>query len=235
MRSVILGLALILSGCGASAPPIRADQPPSVPSSLPTPLPAPEAPKLDKSGKVDPLAQAKYDDQRYTETAGQAHARYEILKQQYADDSLRSQTMWITGLCLLLAAICGVAAFIVPIGKSILVSAAIGFTVVAACAQAFQWAVPYLPWIGGTMLVGVGIWAAFHGKKIGNAAVVAAQHGDRIENWIQDLPDDMRVKANKIIEDVKTETKQQAVALGVDNPLQALRGKLPSLWQRLFP
>ena len=39
----------------------------------------------------------------------------------------------------------------------------------------------------------------------------------------------------KAIADAKAESQQQAQRLGVHDPLQYLRGKVPSLWQRLFP
>lgn len=230
MRPVILlGLCLFLTGCPDDRPaPIA---PPAV--EMPTPLLGQAAPKAGKDGKVDPLEQAKYDALRYAEAAAQAEARYATMKQQAADDSLRSQVMWITGLCLLFAAICGVMAFIAPVGKKTLAAAAVGFTAIAACAQAFQWAVPYLPWIGGVVLIGGGIWGAINWKKLGAAVKVAADHGDRMEEWLKDLPAEAREQAKQIIADAKKETQKQAIDLGVDNPLQYLRGKIPSLWQRI--
>lgn len=240
MRSIIIILlsSLFLFGftkCPDSTP--RQDQPPA-----PAPadkLPDPEAPKPGKDGKVDPLEQAKYDTQRFSEEAARAKARYAVLKEQAYDDALRAQVIWITGIALIVAAIAGVAAFIVPLGKKTLVGVAVGCVVIAACAQAFREAVPYLPWIGGTLIIGAGIWVAFNWRKLGTAVRSAADHGDRLEQWLRDdvLPnvdDKARDLILKTITDVKGESQQQAERLGVHDPLQYLRGKTPTLWQRIF-
>lgn len=238
----LLVLCLLLTACGPKGCQERANDiappTPGIPSVLDTPLPGIEAPKKGSDGKTDPLAQAKYDAQRYAEAAAQAEARYETMKKQAADDSIRSQVAWITGLCLLFAAICGVMAFITPVCKKTLVAAAAGFATVAACAQAFQWAVPYLPWIGGVVLIGGGIWAAVNWKKLGDSVKSAADHGDRLEDWlktdlINKLPGDLQEQAAQIVSDVKTESKKQAERLGVDRSIQVLRGKTATFWQRL--
>ena len=198
------------------------------PPLVPVEFPAGAAPK-----HKDPLEQAKADMLASAEKAAQSEARYETLKKQASDDILRSQTMWISGICLLLAAVAGVLAFVVPLGKKTLVAAAVGFTTIAACAQAFQAAVPYLPWIGGTLIVGGGLWAAISWRKLGGAVKAAAAHGDRIEEWLQDLPEEAREQANKIMSDAKAEQRKYALAAGVNNEIQYLRGKIPSLWQRI--
>jgi hypothetical protein len=208
-------------------------------AAAPESLPGLPAPKPDKDGKVDDLEQAKYDVRKYAELTAQAEARYTVVKQQRYEESLQTQVMWITGICLFIAAIAGVACFLVPIGKKTLVGLAIGCTVIAACAQAFREAVPYLPWIGGTLIVGAGIWVAFNWRKLGQTVQAAADHGDRLEQWlVADVLPNVDDKARALIEGtisgVKSESKQQAERLGVHNPLQYLRGKAPSLWQRLF-
>jgi hypothetical protein len=233
MRLVILlCLSLFLTACG----PTGCDRKDTIPTPAPPSdvLPPIDTPKPGKDGKVDPLEQAKYDARKYAELAAQAEARYEVLSKQRQEENLRTQVAWITGIGLIVAAIAGVAAFIVPIGKKTLVGISIGCVVIVACAQAFSWAVPYLPWIGGAFIVGGGIWAAINWRKLGDAVKVAADHGDRIESWLEDLPTAMRNEAQKIVSDAKVETQQQAERLGVQAPLQFLRGKVPSLWQRLF-
>lgn len=236
MRQLILiPFVLFLSSwsaCSDSAPREKpnTDAPPI--TVLPK-IEEPKPPAAGKDGKTDPLAQAKYEMQLYAEKSAQAEARYETLKKQANDDAIRAQTLWITGICLLLAAVAGVAAFFVPLGKKTLVAAAVGFASVAACAQAFQWAIPYLPWIGGLMVVAGGVWTVINWKTLGNATKTAAGYGDRLEDWLQDLPAEAREQANKIIADAKVEAQHQAKALGVHDPLQYLRGKLPSLWQRI--
>lgn len=242
MRYVILVLAcLLVSSCGPSSC-ARVDVAPSPAPSpeLPiTPLPGPEAPKPGKDGKVDPLEQAKFDVQRYSEAAAQAEARYKVLKRQADEERLSSQVAWITGICLLLAAVAGVAAFLVPVGKKTVAAAAVGFATIAACAQAFQWAVPYLPWIGGAVIVGGGIWAVVNWRKLADTVKTAADHGDRLEDWfksdlIAKLPADLQAEALKLIADAKGESKTQAERLGVHRELQTLRGKVQTAWQRLF-
>lgn len=242
MRTVINLLILCfltvgLGSCGGigGCSMVRPDTDPNPPNFHPSGLSPVEDPKPGKTGKVDPLEQAKADQQKYAELSAQADKRVEVLTKQYNEASQRSQANWISGICLLLAAVAGVAAFIVPLGKKILVAAAVGFTTVAACAQAYAWAIPYLPWIGGTAIVGGGIWAAINWKKLGNAVQVAADHGDRVEDWLLDeLPGDVRAKAEKIMNDAKVESKKQAESLGIHDQLQYLRGKTQTLWQRLF-
>ena len=242
MRAVIILLPILfLGGCSGMSvvpsPPIA----PTPPGETVPVLPAVVHPKPDANGRVDPIAEAKADSQEYGELKAKyaalekaADERADKLTKQASADSIRSQVNWITGICLLLAALCGVAVFIVPLGKQMLTSGAIGLTVVAACAQAFAWAVPYLPWIGGVLIVVGGLWAAFHGRKLGDAAKTAASHGDRLEDWIMnDLPGDARAAAAKIVADVKAETTNQATMLGVHSTLQGLRGKTKTLWQQI--
>ena len=230
-------LSLCCVSCGDDRP---ADEPNPSPQPAPvTPLPGPEAPKPGKDGIVDPLEQAKFDVQRYSEAAAQAEARYKVLKRQADEDRLSAQVAWITGICLLLAAVAGVAAFLIPVGKKSVAAAAVGFATIAACAQAFQWAVPYLPWVGGAVIVGGGLWAAVNWKKLGDAVKTAADHGDRLEDWFKEdliasLPDELQAKAMKLIADAKLEAKNQADRLGVHTDLQVLRGKVKTAWQRLF-
>jgi hypothetical protein len=222
------------SGCEERPkPPAEAPIPPATGTTLPD-----DGPKPGKDGKVSELEQAKYDARKYKELSAQADARYSTLKKQADEDALRSQVMWISGIALLVAAIAGVAAFLVPVGKKTLVSLAIGCVVIAACAQAFRVAVPYLPWIGGVLLLGGGVWAAFNWKKLGAAVQNASDHGDRLEDWLRtdllpNLDDTARETAEKLIADAKTETKQAAQRMGVHKTVQTLRGKLPSLWQRI--
>lgn len=232
MRSVVMISLAVLFLFGFGSCPEKASAAPPV-AAAPDALPEQPKPQPGKDGKVDPLEQAKYDAQRYAELAAQAEARYQTMKQQAEDDALRSQIAWITGICLLLAAVAGVAAFLTPVGKKTLVAAAVGFTVIAACAQAFKWAVPYLPWIGGVAIVGGGIWAAINWRRLAATTKLAAEHGDRIEAWLEDLPGDARDAAKKIISDAKDEARKQAELLGVHDQLQYLRGKVPSLWQRI--
>lgn len=239
MRAVILLLLcciLFIGGCPSKDE--RPDQktPPAVPSET---LPDLEPPKPGKDGKVDPLEQAKYDLERFTSAAAKAGARYKVLRRMASEEALDDQVNWITGIALIIAAIAGIAVFIVPVGKKTLTGLAIGCTVIAACAQAFREAVPYLPWIGGALIIGAGVWVAFNWRKLGQTAQAAADHGDRLEQWLVEdvLPnvdDKARELITKTITDVKTESKQQASRLGVHNPLQYLRGKAPTLWQRLF-
>ena len=243
MRGIaLICLALLLTACGPSScgrpDPISKPDTPTI-VIPPEALPGLAPPKADKNGKVDDLEQAKYDARKYAELAAQAETRYKVLNEQRYEDNLRAQVMWITGICLLLAALAGVAAFIVPVGKKVLVGVAIGGVVVAACAQAFREAVPYLPWIGGALIVGAGIWVAINWRKLGQTVQAAADHGDRLEQWLTDdvLPhvdDKARALIEGTISGVKSESQQQAQRLGVHNPLQYLRGKVPSLWQRLF-
>ena len=245
MRSVMfLCLAFILTACGPSGCERKdATAPSPAPAGVAAPpeaLPGLAVPKKDKDGKTDDLEQAKYDARKYAELAAQAEARYKVLNEQRYEDNLRAQVMWITGICLLIAALAGIAVFLVPIGKKTLVGVAVGCVVVAACAQAFREAVPYLPWIGGSLLVGAGIWVAINWRKLGQTVQAAADHGDRLEQWLTDdvlpkLDDAGRALVNKTIADAKAESQQQAQRLGVHDPLQYLRGKVPSLWQRLFP
>lgn len=230
MRSLILLPFLFLLMSFPGCPEDRVVEKPPV---TPPPITDPEPPKPGKDGKTDPLAQAKYEMQLYAEKAAQAEARYDVLQRQATDDAIRKQTLWITGICLLLAAVAGVAAFCVPIGKKTLGTLAIGLTAIAACAQAFQWAIPYLPWIGGVLIVGGGVLMLVKWDKLGKATKTAADYGDRLEEWLQDLPEEARAQANEIIADAKDEAKKQAQRLGVHNPLQYLRGKSPSLWQRV--
>lgn len=213
---------------------VKAPAVPLAPPAIPTPLPSPEPPKAGRDGKVDPLEQAKYDQQRYAEALAAADKRVEVLTKQYEEAALKAQVIWITGLCLIFAAICGVLVFVVPVGKKTLAGMAVGFTTVAACAQAFKVAVPYLPWIGGVIVIGGAVLVAINWRKLASAVKVAAGHADRIETWLQDLPTEARTQALKIVEDAKSETQQQAHDLGVHAPLQYLRGKAPSLWQRII-
>ncbi len=234
---LVLGYyCLLIAGC-----PDKRETPAAPPAAVTPPesLLGLPPPKADKNGKVDDLDQAKYEARKYAELAAQANARYQVLSEQRYEDSLRSQVMWITGICLLIAAIAGVAAFLVPIGKKACVSVAIGCTVVATCAQAFREAVPYLPWIGGAVVVGGAIWVAINWRKLGQSVQVAADHGDRLEDWLLSdvLPHvdaSARDLINKTIADVKETTQQQAQRMGVYDPLQYLRGKTQTLWQRLF-
>lgn len=240
MRSIILLLlcCFFMVGCPDDRQNEKKPDPPKV-EAPPESLPGLPAPKPGKDGKIDDLDQAKYEARKYAELAAQAEARYEVISKQRYEDSLRSQVMWITGICLLVAALAGVAAFLVPIGKKACVSVAVGCVVVAACAQAFREAVPYLPWVGGALLVGGAVWIAINWRKLGQSVQAAADHGDRLEKWLIDdvLPhvdDKARGLIEKTISDVKETSQQQAERLGVHNPLQYLRGKAPSLWQRLF-
>ncbi len=185
----------------------------------------PPAPAVGKDGKVDPLEEAKYEMQLYAEKAAQAVARYDGLKKQANEEALNSQIRWITGLCLMFAAICGVVAFIAPVGKKMIIAAAVGFTTVAVAAQAFSWAIPYLPWIGGVLVVGGGLWAGINWNRLGKAVKNAAEHGDQLEEWLKSLPDDAREQAEKFVDEVKTKSKEKAVAAGIHPLLQALRGK----------
>lgn len=214
-------------------------QPPAVGQPPPASLPPVEQPKPGKDGKVDPIEQAKADALRYRELAAQAEARYETMVKQRDEEQLRSQAMWISGIAMLVAALAGIAAFLVPVGKKTLVTVAIGCVVIAACAQAFRAAVPYLPWIGGAALAGAGIWVAVNWRKLGQTVQTAADHGDRLERWLVEdvlpgLDDTMRAKALSVIEDVKIESKAQAQRLGTHGTLQFLRGKSQSLVQRVF-
>lgn len=241
MRSlIILTILFFLASCLPSRP-----EPPiawASPLSLTTPpkIATPITPEPNKDGKIDHLEQAKHDLQVYTEGLAQAKSRVEFLEKQAADEkkqaraeALQSQVLWITVLCLLFAAICGVAAFVIPIGKKMLVAGAVGFTTVAICAQAFESILPYLPWIGGVLVIIASLWALLNGHKLGNIAKNATDHGDRLEAWLQDLPEEARLQADKIVEEVKVESQKQAEALGIHNQLQYLRGKAPSLWQRI--
>lgn len=240
MRYVTIALLCIfLCGWWGSCRKAIAEKPPlpPTPSVLVEP---PKAPKADKDGSIDPLEQAMYDIQRFSEAAAQATARYEVLKKQRDEELLSEQIAWITGICLILAAVAGVAAFIVPIGKKYVVGAAVGFAAIAACAQAFHAAVPYLPWIGGALVLGGGLWVSINWRKLGDTVKAASDHGDRLEDWlttdlIEKLPPDLRAAAEKLILDVKDESQKQATRLGVHSNLQFLRGKVPTLWQRLFP
>jgi hypothetical protein len=236
MRAVIILLCFMLVGCGE---PDRVENKPTAPGPSGETLPDLEPPKPGKDGKIDPVEQAKYDYERFTSAAAKAGARYKTLRRIAQEESLDAQVNWITGIALIVAAIAGVACFMVPIGKKTLIGLAIGCTVIAACAQAFREAVPYLPWIGGTLIIGAGIWVAINWRKLGQTVQAAADHGERLENWlVSDVLPHVDDKARALIEGtitgVKEESKQQAERLGVHNPLQYLRGKTPSLWQRLF-
>jgi hypothetical protein len=238
MRPIILMLLCCLVFVGGCPKEERADDKPKPTPSSET-LPDLEPPKPGKDGKVDPVEQAKYDFERFTSAAAKAGARYKLLRRVASEEALDAQVNWITGIALIVAAIAGVACFLVPIGKKTLVGLAIGCTVIAACAQAFREAVPYLPWIGGTLIVGAGVWVAFNWRKLGQTVQAAADHGERLENWlVSDVLPNVDDKARALIEGtitgVKEESQQQAQRLGVHNPLQYLRGKAPSLWQRLF-
>jgi hypothetical protein len=229
-------IAVLLVGCGE---PDRIDNKPATPAAVVETLPDLEPPKPGKDGKVDPVEQAKYDYERFTSAAAKAGARYKLLRRVASEEALDAQVNWITGIALIVAAVAGVACFLVPIGKKTLVGLAIGCTVIAACAQAFREAVPYLPWIGGALIVGAGIWVAFNWRKLGQTVQAAADHGERLEQWLIDdvLPnvdDKARALIASTISGVKSESKQQAERLGVHNPLQYLRGKTQTLWQRLF-
>lgn len=198
-----------------------------------------EKPKPGSDGKVDPLEQAKYDVLLYTERAARAEARYEVLQKQKYDDDIRNQIKWITGIALILAGLAIIAAVISPIGKKTFVGIATACGIIAACAQAFKEAVPYLPWIGGALIIAGGVWAAFNWKRLATTARAASDHGDRLEDWLREdvfptLDDKGRELLEKTIAGVKDESKKQAERLGVHNPLQYLRGKKPSLWKRLF-
>ncbi len=229
MRAILTLLTLLmLVGCDGDR--IEEKKPDT---TAPPTLAPPEAPKPGKDGKTDPLEQAKFEMQRLKEAAAQAEARYETMKKIATDDAIRAQTMWITGICLLLAAVAGVAAFLVPVGKKTLAAAAAGLVAIAACAQAFQWAIPYLPWVGGAIIIGGGVIAVINWRKLADAARTAADHGDRIEEWLKDLPEDARDQALKVVAEAKAEAKKQADRLGIHKELQYLRGKAPSLWQRV--
>lgn len=233
----ILLLTLVLTGCPGDRPDAgtkpNVEAPPINPSALPD-----MGPKPGKDGKVDELEQAKYDMRKYKELSAQADARYDTIQKQHDEDALRAQATWISGIALIAAALAGIAAFLAPIGKKTLVTLAVGCVVIAACAQTFKAMVPYLPWIGGAILVGAGIWAAFNWKKLGTTVKTAADYGDRLEDWIRTdllptLDDKARAAAEKLIADAKVEGQQSAERLGVHTTLQTLRGKIPSLWQRI--
>jgi hypothetical protein len=247
--TILLAVICLLgiTGCPDDVrPAIKTTPPDSSPAAQVEAVKDIPAPKADKDGKVTPLDQAKYDEQKYAELAAkytaleaQSSKRVEVLTKQAEADAIRAQALWIIGICLILAAICGVAAFIVPLGKKTLGLAAIGFTTVAACARAFEWAVPYLPWIGGTILIGGGIWAALNWKKLGTSTQHAAGYGDRLEEWLKSdflaaLPADLQAKANKVIADVKDATKSEADKLGVSNMVQKLRGKKQTVFKKLL-
>jgi hypothetical protein len=234
---MLLCCLVFIGGCPSKDE--RQDQkPPATPPSGET-LPDLEPPKPDKDGKVDPVEQAKYDFERFTAAAAKAGARYKVLRRIASEEALDAQVNWITGIALIIATVAGVAVFFAPIGKKTLTGIAIGCVVIAACAQAFREAVPYLPWIGGTLIIGGGIWVAFNWRKLGQTVQAASDHGDRLEQWlVEDVLPNVDDKARSLIETtiagVKSESKQQAARMGVHNPLQYLRGKAPSLWQRLF-
>lgn len=239
MRSILILLVCCIVFAGGCPDDNRKDEKPAAPPASSETLPDLEPPKPGKDGKVDPLEQARYDLERFTAAAAKAGARYKMLRRLASEESLDAQVMWITGIALLVAAIAGVAAFIVPVGKKIIVGVAIGCVVVAASAQAFREAVPYLPWIGGALLIGGGIWVAINWRKLGQTVQAAADHGERLEDWlVSDVLPHVDDKARALIENtltgVKSESKQQAERLGVHNPLQYLRGKSQTLWQRLF-
>lgn len=240
LLALLAVLGAVLGGCKGSKQRPDAPAPGGAPGAqLPPSLPPLEPPKPGKDGKVDPIEQAKADALRYRELAAQAEARYETLVKQRDDEQLRSQAMWISLTALLVSALAGFAAFLAPVGKKTLVGIAIGGVVVAACAQAFRAAVPYLPWIGGAAVVGAGIWVSIKWRTLGQTVQTAADHGERLERWlIEDvlpgLDDDMRAKVEALIKDVKTESMAQAQRLGTHGTLQYLRGKAPSLLQRIL-
>lgn len=238
LLALLAVLGAVLQGCKdderkPEAPPVS----PGV--QLPVSLPPVEQPKPGKDGKVDPIEQAKADVLRLNELLAQAEARYDTLVKQRDDERLRSQAMWISLTALLVSALAGFAALIVPVGKKTLVGIAVGGVVIAACAQTFRAAVPYLPWIGGAALVGAGIWVSINWRKLGQTVRTASDHGDRLERWLVEdilpgLDDEMRAKVETLISDVKTESKTQAERLGTHGVLQFLRGKTQSLGQRVF-
>lgn len=236
MRSlVVLLLILGLVGCAGSTRPAQSAPTPPLMGNL---LPDLEPPKKDKDGKTDPLEQAKYDALRYQEAAKQSLARYELLKQFAYDDALRAQVMWITGVALILAALATIAAVISPVGKKTFVGIAVACGIIAACAQTFREAVPYLPWIGAVLIIGGGLWAAFNWKKLATVVKTASDHGDRLEDWLLNdfmpLLDDQHQEILKAtIMEVKEESKKQALLAGTHKELQYLRGKTESLWNRL--
>lgn len=240
--TLTLAMVFLLSGCAHGT--IVPDLPPlpSIAGPAPEPL---DPPKSGPNGKVDVLAQAQYDLGRSKEQTAQLQARVDGLTKQRDDDARRrdadaqrAQAVWISRIALIVAALAGVAAFLVPTGKGILASLSLGCVVVAACAQAYQAAAPYLVWAGGAILLGGGVWAICSWRKQGVATRTAADHGDRMEDWLRSdllpqLDDKMRALAEKTIADAKVESQQVAERLGVHGVIQDLRGKTTSLWQRL--
>lgn len=237
---IFLALTAILGGIlGCNDKPPPRDDPAAAVAPGEDDLPLLEKPKPGKDGKVDLVEQARYDYVRLSSAAAKAGERYKVLRRIAGEELLDAQVMWITGVALLIAALAGVAAFLVPIGKKTLVALAIGCTVIAACAQAFRVAAPYLPWIGGALIVGAGIWVAVNWRKLGQTVQAAADHGERLEQWlVSDVLPNVDDKARALIEStitgVKEESKQQAERLGTHGTLQYLRGKSKTILQRLF-
>jgi membrane protein implicated in regulation of membrane protease activity len=237
LRLLILVAVLLCAGCWSGSQALaRVPPPPIDPASI---LPDLDPPKPGGDGKVDPVEQAKYDYERLTSAAAKAESRYKTLRRLSQEEAIDAQVKWITGIALIIAAVAGIAAFVVPIGKRIMVSVAVGGSVIAACAQAFLEAVPYLPWVGGILILAAGLWVAINWRKLSQTVQTASDHGDRLEQWLiadvfPHIDAESRILIENTIRDVKLESRQQAERLGVHNPLQYLRGKAPSLWHRLI-
>lgn len=232
----ILGLCavLILSGCSLDDAAARVKPPAPAPV-----LPDVEAPKPGKDGKVDPLEQAKYDFVVWSERAAQAEQRYEKMRQIAYDDAVQNQVTWITGIALLIGALAIIGAVVSPVGKKTFVGVVVACGIIAACAQAFRESIPYLPWIGGGLMVVAGTWVAFSWKKLATTVRTASDHGDRLEDWLVHdlaprLDDENRQILLATIAEAKEESKRQAMLLGTHKDLQYIRGKADSLGKRVL-
>ncbi len=189
-----------------------------------------ESPAEAPAAPTDNVEDAKAEMLRAKAEAAAAKDRYETLVAVNRQERLAAQAMWVTGIALLLSVVAGAAAFLLPIGKKTCVTVVIAGLTIAACAQAFSWAIPYLPWIGGAILLIAGFVAAVWGKQIAQAVRVSSEHGDRLENKIKadllpEIPEQLRDRIEALLQQAKQETTQQAESLGVHGTMQFLRGK----------
>jgi len=176
MRFAILCLFCMfaVSGCALTG---RDDVKPPITISPPTP----DEIAIDTK---DPIALAAAQVARAKAALEAAKAELAAAKAAAAEAErahLRALLAWVSGIALLGAIACAVAAIFVPVGKRWCAVGSVACGVVLAMAWGIRELLPYLPVIGMALLAGVVLVGILALRRTQLAAMLAADHADRVE------------------------------------------------------